>query len=101
MPNRARLSDSDVNDRLAALPGWELRDGTLHRELTFASFVEAFSFMTAVALVAQRMDHHPDWTNVYNKVTIRLSTHDAGGVTENDFALATEASRHVLRDHQS
>jgi 4a-hydroxytetrahydrobiopterin dehydratase len=68
--------------------GWELRDDALHRELRFRDFVEAFSFMTAVALIAERMNHHPDWSNVYATVTIRLTTHDAGGVTEKDVELA-------------
>ena len=71
-------------------PGWELRDNALHRELKFRNFVDAFAFMTAVALVAERMNHHPEWSNVYNKVTIRLTTHDEGGISEKDFALAAE-----------
>lgn len=72
----------------AAPPHWDLRDDALHRELRFRDFVEAFSFMTAVALLAERMNHHPDWSNVYATVTIRLTTHDAGGVTEKDVKLA-------------
>lgn len=71
-----------------APPHWELRDDALHREFRFRDFVEAFSFMAAVALVAERSNHHPDWTNVYATVTIRLTTHDAGGVTEQDVELA-------------
>lgn len=71
---------------------WDLRDDALHRELQFRDFVEAFGFMTSVALVAERMNHHPDWSNVYNRVTIRLTTHDAGGVTEKDYALAEAIS---------
>lgn len=77
--------------------GWKLRDGALHRELRFRDFVTAFSFMTAVALIAERMNHHPDWTNVYATVTIRLSTHDAGRVTEKDVELA-EAINAWLRE---
>jgi 4a-hydroxytetrahydrobiopterin dehydratase len=68
--------------------GWELVDGALHREFTFADFVEAFGFMTSVALVAQRMDHHPDWSNSWNRVVVDLSSHDAGRVTERDVELA-------------
>ena len=93
MPDLVRLSDSDVVTRTATLPGWEFRDGGLHRKLEFRDFVEAFSFMTAVALLAERMSHHPEWSNVYNTVTVRLTTHDVGGISENDFAMAAEMSR--------
>lgn len=92
MPDVVRLSDSDVRNRSASLPGWTFRDGALHRELEFLDFVQAFSFMTNVALIAERMNHHPDWSNVYNRVSIRLTTHDAGGVSENDFTLASAIS---------
>jgi 4a-hydroxytetrahydrobiopterin dehydratase len=74
-------------------PEWEVREDGLYRELRFADFAEAFTFMTAVAFAAERMGHHPDWSNVYNVVRIRLTTHDAGGITEKDYALATEISR--------
>lgn len=97
MPDLIRLSDPDVQARIASLPGWEFRDDALHRELTFASFADAFSFMTAIAFVAERMNHHPEWSNVYDRVTIRLSTHDVGGVSENDFAMATEISNAFRR----
>lgn len=92
MANLVRLSEADIRSRLAALPGWELRDNALYRELTFRDFVEAFGLMTSVALIAERMSHHPEWSNVYNRVTIRLSTHDVGGVSENDFTLAAAIS---------
>jgi Pterin-4a-carbinolamine dehydratase len=72
---------------------WELRDNALHREFRFAGFAEAFSFMTAVAFAAERLQHHPDWNNVYNRVAIRLTTHDAGGVTDRDYELAREIDR--------
>jgi 4a-hydroxytetrahydrobiopterin dehydratase len=68
--------------------GWELVDGRLHREFTFADFVEAFGFMTSAALVAQAMDHHPDWSNSWNRVVVDLSSHDAGTVTDRDVTLA-------------
>lgn len=68
--------------------GWEVVDGRLHRELTFADFSEAFGFMTRVALAAEKADHHPDWSNSWNKVTIDLVSHDASGLTERDVALA-------------
>ena len=75
---------------LAALPGWTLapdRDA-ISRSFRFAGFTEAFAFMTAVALEAQRADHHPEWSNVWNRVDMALTTHDAGRVTEKDLALA-------------
>lgn len=81
---------------MAELPGWELRNAMLHRKLHFRDFVEAFTFMTAVAFLAEKMNHHPEWSNVYDTVTIALTTHDAGGISENDFAMATEIS-HVHR----
>ena len=93
MPRPQRLTDSDVAARLAALPQWTLVGGKLHRELRFASFVEAFGFMAALALVAERMNHHPEWSNVYNRVVIDLTTHDAQGLTALDFELAAAAER--------
>ena len=74
-------------------PEWEVRDDALYREFRFPDFTQAFTFMTAVAFAAERMGHHPDWSNVYNVVRIRLTTHDAGGITEKDYALAAEISR--------
>lgn len=82
------LSDDEIADRLASRPGWELVEGKLHRELRFDDFVSAFGFMSSVALVAEKMNHHPEWTNVYNRVVVDLMTHDADGVTESDFQLA-------------
>ena len=72
---------------------WQLRDNGIEREFRFRDFVEAFGFMTAVALSAERMNHHPEWSNVYNRVKIRLTTHDTGGVSERDYALAAEIDR--------
>jgi len=87
----AKLSDTDVQRQLGELPGWTLEEGALHRELVFSDFSEAWGFMSRVALEAERLGHHPDWCNSYNRVIVQLSTHDAGGITELDFALA----RHV------
>lgn len=70
------------------LKNWTLGESGITRELKFRNFVEAFSFMTAVALEAEKLNHHPDWNNSYNKVNITLITHSAGGVTRNDFDLA-------------
>ncbi|HYC23561.1 MAG TPA: 4a-hydroxytetrahydrobiopterin dehydratase [Candidatus Bathyarchaeia archaeon] len=86
--SRTRLSDEEVARRLGALDGWSVAAGKLHRELRFRDFVEAFGFMASAALVAERMNHHPEWSNVYSTVRIDLVTHDAGGITENDFKLA-------------
>lgn len=73
---------------MRALRGWTLLDGKLHRVYEFPDFVGAFGFMTAAAHAAEGLEHHPEWCNVFNRVTVDLSTHDAGGLTELDFALA-------------
>jgi 4a-hydroxytetrahydrobiopterin dehydratase len=83
-----RLTAADVAARLPALPGWTLEAGKLHKAFAFKDFVEAWSFMSAVALVAEAMGHHPEWSNVWNRVTVDLTTHDAGGVSSLDFDLA-------------
>jgi 4a-hydroxytetrahydrobiopterin dehydratase len=87
-----KLDDSAIRDALTRLPGWSYANGKLHRELRFRDFVEAFGFLSSVALVAERMNHHPEWTNVYARVSIDLVTHDAGGVTELDLELARRIS---------
>ena len=78
-----------------APPGWRVVDGKLHRELTFTDFAEAFAFMTRVAAAAESADHHPDWSNAWNTVTIDLVSHDAGGITARDVRLA-EAINHLV-----
>ena len=83
-----KLSQPKIAEALSKLPGWKLKAGKLHREYKFADFVAAFGFMTSAALVAQSLDHHPEWFNVWNKVRIDLATHDAGGVTALDVKLA-------------
>lgn len=83
------MNDAEVNKRLADLPGWELREGKLARDFQFADFKAAFAFMTHVALWAEQMNHHPEWFNVYNRVSVQLTTHDAKGITGKDFDLAT------------
>lgn len=83
------LTTQEIEAQLAGLDGWSIDDGKLCRTFTFANFVEAFGFMARVALIAEAMNHHPEWTNVYGTVSIRLSTHDAGGaVSSLDFKLA-------------
>jgi 4a-hydroxytetrahydrobiopterin dehydratase len=88
MTKRTPLSAEELSRALAELPGWSLENGKLHREFRFPNFVRAFSFMSAVALVAEKHDHHPEWFNVYGKVVVDLTTHDAGGITHNDVELA-------------
>lgn len=88
MPDRVKLTEEQVAGRLGEIAGWELAEGELRREFEFADFVAAFGFMSSVALAAEKLDHHPNWSNVYNRVRVGLSTHDAGGVTDFDFALA-------------
>ena len=86
------LDAKDVAARVSRLDGWSVEDGKLHRTFRFANFVRAFGFMSSVALVAEKMDHHPEWSNVYATVEVDLTTHDAGGgaggITELDFELA-------------
>jgi 4a-hydroxytetrahydrobiopterin dehydratase len=93
MKRPPRLSDAEIETRLASLSGWVLAHGTLRREFSFRDFSEAFGFMARVALVAEKMDHHPDWSNAWNRVTVELRTHDAGGLTTLDFELAAAMDR--------
>lgn len=93
MPRVEKLADAEVAERLHELPEWSLEDGKLHREFRFADFSEAFGFMTRAALVAERMDHHPEWSNVWSRVVVDLQTHDAGGISPLDFELATALDR--------
>jgi 4a-hydroxytetrahydrobiopterin dehydratase len=87
-PSPVKLSETEIATALSKLPGWTLASGKLHRDYKFADFVAAFGFMTGAALVAQGMDHHPEWFNVWNTVRVDLSTHDAGGITAFDVKLA-------------
>jgi 4a-hydroxytetrahydrobiopterin dehydratase len=89
------MSAELVSDFLAANPGWSVRDGRLHRNLSFADFAAAFAFMTRVAAHAEELDHHPNWSNVYNRVTIDLWTHDVGGLTHRDVSLAARIEAEV------
>jgi 4a-hydroxytetrahydrobiopterin dehydratase len=83
-----KLDDQAIAQRLVELEGWTLKDGKLHRSFRFGDFVAAFGFMSSAALVAESLNHHPEWFNVYNKVQVDLITHDAGGITDLDFRLA-------------
>lgn len=86
------LSSDQISQRLADIEGWELTGDTITRTFQFANFVQAFGFMASAAIMAEKMNHHPEWSNVYNKVTVNLTTHDAGGLTDLDFKLAAKMS---------
>ena len=88
-----RLDHAEVAERLESLPGWERRGDRLVRTFRFPDFVRAFGWMASVAVVAEKMDHHPEWRNVYGTVEVELTTHDAEGITERDAKLAAEMSR--------
>jgi 4a-hydroxytetrahydrobiopterin dehydratase len=88
MTSRNKLSDAEIETELKTTAGWKRSGDKLHREFQFADFVAAFGFMASAALVAERMNHHPDWSNVYRTVKVDLNTHDAGGITALDFELA-------------
>ncbi len=88
----SRLSGDEARERLAGVPGWELDGEALVRTFTFDDFARAFGFMASAAVVAEKMNHHPEWSNVYSRVTVRLSTHDVGGLSELDFQLAARMS---------
>jgi 4a-hydroxytetrahydrobiopterin dehydratase len=83
-----KLDDATITARLATLPAWSLREGKLRREYRFADFNAAFAFMARSALRAEQLDHHPEWFNVYNRVEVALTTHDADGISALDFTLA-------------
>ncbi len=83
-----KLSDQEIEQNLESLEGWDLTEDGIQTSFEFENFKEAFTLMTRIAFEAEAMDHHPNWTNVYNTLEITLSTHDAGGVTEKDFKLA-------------
>ncbi|MEO2201489.1 MAG: 4a-hydroxytetrahydrobiopterin dehydratase [Nitrosopumilus sp.] len=83
-----RLSQIDIDEQLKDLPGWSTVNEKLHKEFQFESFNQAFGFMTRAAMEIEKMNHHPEWFNVYNRITIELTTHDAGGITKNDITLA-------------
>ena len=83
-----KLSDEQLRKELANLPGWSVINGKLHKEFIFKSFIEAFGFMTTAALHIEKMNHHPEWFNVYNRLNIDLVTHDIGGISNYDIKLA-------------
>ena len=88
-----KLSPAVIDEQLPDLHGWHLHNDKLQRQFVFADFVEAYGFMSRVALLAEAMDHHPEWSNVYNRVEINLTTHDPGGISQRDFTLAGKINR--------
>jgi 4a-hydroxytetrahydrobiopterin dehydratase len=86
------LTAEDIGALPSVLPGWSVENGKLHREFRFADFSEAFGFMARVALLAESLGHHPEWFNVWNRVVIDLTTHDTGGLSTLDRALAERIS---------
>lgn len=88
-----RLTHDETEAKLAEVPGWGIAEGQLHREVELRNFVEAFGFMTMVAFAAEKLNHHPNWSNVWNKVVIDISSHDEGGITDKCFELATAVNR--------
>ncbi|MEM9567086.1 MAG: 4a-hydroxytetrahydrobiopterin dehydratase [Cyanobacteria bacterium P01_E01_bin.34] len=85
-----KLNESDIQSELQQLSLWSIQDGKLHKEYQFGSFIEAFGWMSSVALVAESLGHHPEWFNVYSKVVVDLTTHDVGGISNLDFQLASK-----------
>ncbi len=88
MPKSGPLSEQEVRFALETLPGWSVVNGKLHREFKFRDFSYAFGFMATAATAIEKRNHHPEWFNVYNRVTVDLTTHDAGGITTKDAELA-------------
>ena len=85
-----KLDDDQIASHLEQLDGWALENGKIHKDFQFKDFVAAFGFMARVALVAESMNHHPEWFNVWNRVSIDLATHDVGGISASDFELAAK-----------
>ena len=90
-----RLASSEVREKLAEIPDWVLAGDSLERQFRFDDFVEAFAFMTRVSGVAEALDHHPDWSNVYSLVVIKVTTHDVSGISERDFEFAKRVDQLV------
>ena len=87
------LKDEELKELVVKIPGWEINNEQIQREFKFFNFIEAFSFMTKVALICEKYNHHPNWKNVYSKVIIKLNTHDLGGITNLDQTLASEINK--------
>jgi 4a-hydroxytetrahydrobiopterin dehydratase len=92
-----KLTDEEINSSLQKLKGWEYRDNSIVKNFTLPAFFDAFALLCKAAFIAEKMNHHPDWSGVYNKVTLKLSTHDAGGVTQNDVDFAKEIEKSLVK----
>ena len=92
-----KATESEIQKAIAELGSWSVESGKLHREYRFRDFVQAFGFMAQVALLAERAAHHPEWFNVYNRVVVDLTTHEAGGITQKDLDLAREMEQIASR----
>jgi 4a-hydroxytetrahydrobiopterin dehydratase len=101
MPRISPSSDEQINEQLQQHPDWILKDSKLYRRLVFEDFIHAFGFLSQVAIIAEKMNHHPEWANVYRTVDIYLTTHDAGGVSSRDFALMEKIDQLIGASHQS
>mgnify|MGYP001126223784 CR=1 FL=1 len=93
----SKLSEQEIDEALSTLPGWSVVNGKLHREYRFPDFVHAFGFMATAAIAIEAMNHHPEWSNVWNRVTVDLTTHDSGGITKNDVDLAAKLEEFARR----
>jgi len=89
-----KLTPQEIKTAIADLEGWTYHDNFIDKTFLFNDFIEAFGFLGKVALISEKLDHHPDWSGVYNEVILRLSTHDAGGVTQKDITFAEMAERY-------
>ncbi|WP_431124389.1 4a-hydroxytetrahydrobiopterin dehydratase [Flagellimonas flava] len=92
-----KLTAAEIKARLKNLDGWTYDNGSICKSFVFKDFKEAFSMMTHIAFVAEQQNHHPNWENVYNQLTIKLNTHDVGGITQNDFDLANAIEQIVAK----
>ncbi len=95
-----KFNEAQIHSELKNLDGWKYNSNALEKSFVFKNFKEALSAMVRISFEAEAMNHHPDWTNVYNKLKIRLNTHDAGGITEKDFALAKKIDD-LIPEHRS
>ncbi len=89
------FTKEEISQHLQALSGWKAYDNEIGKDFTFVDFNEAFAFLTRIAMLSEKMNHHANWSGVYNKVNIRLSTHDAGGVTQKDIKMAAEMEKYA------
>jgi len=99
VPEKSCFSLESLDTALRSLPGWEVVNGKLKREFKFGNFVEAFAFMTKAALISEKLDHHPDWSNSYGRVVIELFSHDQNAITNKDIIWAQKVSRLLHLDH--